>query len=62
MEKEKMKQKEGITNPVEKFVYDMVESSKRPFDAAKPNECKEDPKEIEKLTEMVKEKAKRMRF
>lgn len=40
----------------ESFVSHMVESSKKPFDIPKPNECKEDPKEIEALTKRIKDR------
>jgi hypothetical protein len=39
----------------EKFVNSMVESSKTSFDVPKPNECKEDPEEIAKLTKRIKD-------
>lgn len=40
----------------ESFVSQMVESSKKPFETPKPNECKEDPKEIEEITKRIKDK------
>ncbi|MCX6707904.1 MAG: hypothetical protein NT001_07285 [Candidatus Woesearchaeota archaeon] len=43
----------------EKFVNSMVESSKKSYDTAKPNECKEDPADIEKLTKRIKDRLQR---
>ena len=47
------------SDAVERFVYDMVESSKKPFEPGKPNECKEDINEIEALTKRIKDKLQR---
>jgi hypothetical protein len=39
----------------EKFVNSMVESSKKTYDTPKPNECKEELADIEKLTKRIKD-------
>lgn len=59
MQPQKKKFNMFTAEETEKFVNSMVESSKKPFDTPKPNECKEDPAEIEKLTKSIKDRLQR---
>lgn len=51
--------KKRPSSPIESFVHEMVESSKKPFDPPKPNTAEQDEKEIERLTERIRDRIQR---
>lgn len=57
MEQQKEQQKRKILDPVQGFVSSMVESSKKPFEPARPNTCgDQNPQDIEALTKRIKDR------
>ncbi|MFC1753055.1 hypothetical protein ACFL96_06630 [Thermoproteota archaeon] len=54
-----MEEERRPRDPIESFVKEMVESSKKPFDPPKANEANEKPEEIEELTGKIMDKVQR---